>query len=96
MLRNWTAALAAADIIWGMVMTAVVSTLGMLFGPARASLPFLIGISARVLLRPEFWQSFQERLKRLTLDDVNTRATLSSSAPAPTASMFSAPNCPAA
>jgi uncharacterized membrane protein len=33
-LRNWTAALAAADIVWGMVMTAVVSTLGMLVGRA--------------------------------------------------------------
>jgi uncharacterized membrane protein len=31
-LKSWTAALAAADIIWGMVMTAAVSTLGMLAG----------------------------------------------------------------
>jgi uncharacterized membrane protein len=29
-LKSWTAALAASDIVWGMVMTAVVSTLGML------------------------------------------------------------------
>jgi uncharacterized membrane protein len=35
-LRNWTAALAAADIIWGMAMTAVVSTLGMLVGRAAS------------------------------------------------------------
>jgi uncharacterized membrane protein len=33
-LKSWTAALAASDIVWGMVMTAVVSTLGMFAGQA--------------------------------------------------------------
>ena len=33
-LRPWTATLAAADIGWGMVVTAVTSTLGMLAGDA--------------------------------------------------------------
>jgi uncharacterized membrane protein len=33
-LKSWTAGLAASDIAWGMVMTAVVSTLGMLAGQA--------------------------------------------------------------
>jgi uncharacterized membrane protein len=33
-LKSWTAALAASDIAWGMVMTAVVSTLGMFAGRA--------------------------------------------------------------
>ena len=35
-LKNWTAALAASDIVWGMVVTAVVSTLGMFAGRAVA------------------------------------------------------------
>ena len=35
-LRGWTAALAVADIAWGMVMTAVVSTLAMYAGRAVA------------------------------------------------------------
>ena len=35
-LRGWTAALAVADIAWGMVMTAVVSTLAMFAGRAVA------------------------------------------------------------
>ncbi len=33
-LKSWTATLAASDIVWGMVMTAVVSTLGMFAGRA--------------------------------------------------------------
>jgi uncharacterized membrane protein len=33
-LKPWTAELAASDIAWGMVMTAVVSTLGMFAGRA--------------------------------------------------------------
>jgi uncharacterized membrane protein len=35
-LRGWTAALAVSDIAWGMVMTAVVSTLAMFAGRAVA------------------------------------------------------------
>jgi len=35
-LKGWTAALAVADIAWGMVMTAVVSTLAMFAGRAVA------------------------------------------------------------
>jgi uncharacterized membrane protein len=35
-LRGWTAALALSDIAWGMVMTAVVSTLAMFAGRAVA------------------------------------------------------------
>jgi uncharacterized membrane protein len=35
-LRRWTATLAVSDIAWGMVMTAVVSTLAMLAGRAVA------------------------------------------------------------
>jgi uncharacterized membrane protein len=31
-LKSWTATLATSDILWGMVMTAVVSTLGMFAG----------------------------------------------------------------
>ena len=33
-LKSWTAALAASDIAWGMVMTAVVATFGMFAGRA--------------------------------------------------------------
>ncbi len=35
-LKDWTAALAASDIAWGVVMTAVVSALAMVAGPTVA------------------------------------------------------------
>ena len=43
-LRDWTATLAASDIAWGMVMTAVVSTLGMLAG--RALIRWLFSVDS--------------------------------------------------
>ena len=39
-LKGWTATLATSDIVWGMAMTAAVSTLGMLRGPRCDALGF--------------------------------------------------------